>query len=243
MKNTSNESLIPRESMVVEYVAGSLSERARKQFELSMQDDSDLRSAVQFERSLRSVANKVVENVAERTEQYAASDNFEALLKRIDQNVDSSTEPQSNTSLSSLELPDQENTLVSFSQRLTRALPMAASFAALGIAVTLLLKPIASDLTAPDYRALSANDGQSTAQVDLDSLSAESRVANIVLATSLDSAAINNMLAAYQLQLLTNLPDQASLIVLADKAMDSSRLNGIKSDDRVKQISLIKFEN
>lgn len=243
MKNTSNESLIPRETMVVEYVAGNLSERARQQFELSMQSDTDLQDAVEFERSLRSTAKKVVENVTGRADQYTASDNFEALLERVEKSLDSSGEQHSNDPSSSSELINQENRVLSFSFGLSRALPIAASFAALGIAVTLLLKPIASDLTAPDYVALSSSDGQSTAQVDLNSLSAESRVAKIVLANSLDNAAVNNMLAAYQLQLLTNLPDQASLIVLADTAMDSSRLNGIKNDDRVEQISLIKFEN
>ncbi len=243
MKNTSNESLIPRETMVVEYVAGNLSERAKQKFELSMQGDTDLQEAVEFECSLRSNAKKVVENVAGRSDQYTASDNFEALLERVKKSDDLSGEQRSNVSSSSPELASQENKVLPFSFGLTRALPIAASFAALGIAFTLLLKPVASDLTAPAYVTLSSDDGQSAAQVDLNSLSAESRVAKIVLANSLDNSAINNMLAAYQLQLLTNLPDQASLIVLADTAMDSSRLNGIKNDDRVKQISLIQFEN
>jgi len=243
MKNTSNESLIPRETMVVEYVAGNLSERAKKKFEMSMQSDTDLQEAVEFERSLRSNAKKVVENIAGRPDQYTASDNFEALLERVEKSDDPSGEQRSNVSSSSHEFVSQENKVLPFSFGLTRALPIAASFAALGIAVTLLLKPVVSDLTAPDYVTLSSDDGQSASQVDLNSLSAESRVAKIVLANSLDNSAINNMLAAYQLQLLTNLPDQASLIVLADTAMDSSRLNGIKNDDRVKQISLIQFEN
>ncbi len=243
MKNTSNESMIPRETMVVEYVAGNLSERARQQFELSMQSDSVLQEAVEFERSLRNTAKKVVESVVASSDQYTASDNFEALLERVEKSLDSSGAQYLNDPSSSSELTSQENRVLPFTFYLSKALPIAASFAALGIAVTLLLKPIASDLTAPDYVALSSDDAQTTAQVDLNSLSAESRVAKIILAESLDNTAINNMLAAYQLQLLSNLPDQASLIVLADSSMDSSRLSGIKNDDRVKQISLIKFEN
>ena len=84
MKNTSNESLIPRETIVVEYVAGNLSERARQKFELSMQGDTDLQEAVEFERSLRGTAKKVVANFAGRSDQYTASDNFEALLDRVE---------------------------------------------------------------------------------------------------------------------------------------------------------------
>jgi len=249
MKNTSNESMIPRESMVVEYVAGTLSERATRQFEQSMQDDDGLKEAVEFERLLRNTAKTVTQSVATSPEQYTASDNFDALLKRVEE-YEAFPDHESSASLTSLSddvsqasKVSQEARVVPFSLRLSKALPIAASFAALGIALASLLKPIGDDLLDPDYVVLSSNSGEASDPVDLKSLSTESRVAKIVLANSLDNAAINNMLAAYQLQLISNLPDQSSLIVLADTAMDSSRLNGIKNDDRVKQISLIKFEN
>jgi len=247
MKNTLSESTIPCETMVVEYVAGNLSENAQQQFEASLKNDVELQNAVAFEHQLRSTSKSVLM----QSEQYQASDNFDALLKRIEQDAclteNSDIIPADLSELNANELStnSQVNTSVtSYRSRLTAAfskpLSIAASFAALGIAATLLLKPITSDLLAPDYIVLSCKNTNPAEQVSLNSLSAESRVAKIVLSESLDNAAINNMLAAYQLQLISNLPEQASLIVLAEKAIDASRLTGISNDERVQNVSLIK---
>jgi len=225
MQNTTIKSAIPRDSIVVEYVSGTLSEHARIQFESKLADNIELQEAVEFERSLRASLTSLGNRNAR-----PAADNFDDLLARIelDESLESThhnTEPVTSNARHS-------------KRRSANVYAFTASVAIAGIIATLLVNPFASQRQlAPVYTGLSTPSDS----VDLRSMVSEARIAKLTLAESLQSNAISELLAGYQLELLSQIPEQNGLIVLAQRSIETKMLKGWRNDSRIIDAELVSL--
>lgn len=221
---------IPRDSIVVEYVAGRLSKHAAEQFEAKLGDDAELQAAVDFERELRDRISQIPDHGAD-----VASDQFAQLLERID-DYEAYESDQSYSGENDALAPNKVVVTAQPTSKLARIFPIAASFAVFGVVVALLAGPLQEQLLAPSYQGLSS---EPSTLIDLPSLVSEARIAKLTLASPLESSAVADMLAAYQLELVSQMPEQSALIVLAPRRIEPKMLNGWRNDNRIAYAELV----
>jgi len=254
--NALNESLIPRDSIVFEYVAGRLSENAKQQFEMKLSNDSELQAAVAFEREL---CNRTAEISSQNLNSLSANDDaqFESLLERIDafeelesyqrsnsqvQRKEAMSESMTSDSSALAVAPDQSLltrlALRTNGWRKSNVYALAASFLVAGFISVFMLSPLSQQLLEPSYTGLSSGDSQ---VLDLQSLVTEDRIAKLTLASHFESQQVAELLAAYQLELVSQVPEQRALVVLAQRRIETKVLNGWRNDNRIADAELVSL--
>ncbi len=248
MNSQNTELSIPRETMVVDYVAGRLSGSARAQFESKLATDAELREAVEFEQQLRLRASQALASSPDTQ----ASDNFAELLERIeaheqverDLNTAAPGSSVQNSASTKSSTTGEKGAISHISKHRATIIPLAASVAMVGVLVTLLVKPLSQQHLEPNFQGLSDGSTKVNSEpLNLTSLASQGRIAKVVLAERLEDTEVAEMLAAYQLQLLSLAPEQNALIVLADQQIDLSMLKGINNDSRIGSIDLVSYES
>jgi len=226
MQNSIDQLSIPRDSIVVDYVAGRLSEHARQQFEAKLVDDPELVAAVEFEYELV----EQMQQVAKRN-QRSASDQFPELLERIEM-----LEGLTSTDTKVHPIKQEATARSTVTRRNSWPLSIAASVLFAGVIATLAFKPLQQQFLTPSFQGLSAPDSIS---LDLPSLVSESRIAKLTLAIPLENQRVAELLAGYQLELVSQVPEQSALIVLAQKPIVTNMLSGWRNDNRIVDAELV----
>lgn len=236
MQNTSPEFAIPRESIVVEYVAGRLSLQASKQFEAKLVNDVELQAAVKFEREL---SCKIQLLNLQDTHEIDGGE-FDALIGRIDEfemfendAVIEQNSPIKNTSISVTNLASKI-----FLNKGRQKFAVVASLALATFFSVLLTSSFQTQLLAPEYQGLST---QEPFEMNLPSLATEKRIAKLIISTSLDTNSVTQLLTEYGLQLLSQVPEQSAVIVLSQHPIEAHMLDALRDDERTVNATLISL--
>ena len=225
MSNKSDQSSILRDTAVFDYVSGSQSKAAKALFEEKLAQDEVLQREVEFERALRKLSK---EGQTRDSEPLVSDNNIDALWARIDKFNEPKSPPQSRVD-GSRTAPAK-----SVSKRV-RWLSVAAGFAA----IAMVSVGVWRDIYVQDYRTLS-NDTQS-GSIDFPALVEQRRLAKLTLSNPLDQEAVNAMLAGYQLELISSVPEQGAVVVMTDQSITDAMLAGWRADQRVVKAEIMAF--
>ena len=214
MNSVSQKQSLPLEIMVVEYVAGNLSDSARKQFEDTCRNNPELIAQVEEERAFRAMMlnsdNKV-----------SAGDNFAGLIDRIEE-------------FSQVENEITETSSTTAWPKLQIAASISMAVAALGMLAAIGL----NQSVKPEFQGLSSSN---EAGYDVPSLASQNRLTRIRFQQGLNTDQVNQLLAAYQLRVVSHLPEQSSVLVFADQSLTEQVLRGLEDDSRIVEAKLVKI--
>ena len=214
MNSVSQNQSLPLEIMLVEYVAGNLSESARKQFEDTCRDNPELMAQIDEERAFRDM-------MLNSDSQVTASDNFAGLVERIEQ----------------FHEVEQGITKTSSSSYWPK-LQIAASITTAMVALGTLAVVGFNQSVQPEFQGLSSS---SESGYDVPSLASQNRLTRIRFEQGLNTEQVNQLLAAYQLRVVSLLPEQSSVLVFADQALTEQVLKGLENDSRIVEAKLVKI--
>lgn len=228
MNNSNDRSDLLKEMAVIEYVVGNQSQLVRRNFEKKLEQDSDLREAVETERHFQADMRKAGELKA------VSMSNFDVLLSTIEAQENKETQEDNVTSIAA-----NRNNEVPLEQPPSSVHYMAVNHFAKAASVAMFAIVFAGfyvNYSAPKFETLS--DVPASEEINLSELTQQARLAKMVFIDNLLEPQIDDILHSYNLSTFEAGAEQNQRYVISESAISERELRLWRDNVLVQQVEL-----